>query len=513
VGQLLVDPDEVIAPHEHRHPRRHTRQPLQSVHRDRLARQARAVPWPLVPAPLDDVAERFARDVAQLLADLSGRPPASFATEVGTDLSSLVAAVVAADRRATDDEIWGWIAVSARHLGGTLAGATPADVRDQSLVPARAADLSRPSELARLIIDADRQRGTRRAWTYYERAMAVGHAAAALDAVPSRDELDAVDRLRQTLLAAIAEAGIERHAPPPAPTAPAPPGGAPAGSGAAPVPQPDAPPAEARPLEELLAELDGLIGLADVKREVHQVADLLQVQRLRAQHDLPVIETTRHLVFTGNPGTGKTTVARLVAEIYHSLGVVSRGHLVECDREDLVAGFVGQTAIKTTEVVKRALGGILLIDEAYALARGGENDFGREAIDTLVKLMEDHRDDLVLIVAGYPEEMERLLDTNPGLRSRFSRVVHFADYTDDELVAMFRSMGAGQRYSPDDGAVAAVRARLAAEPRTRGFGNGRFVRNLFEQSVVRHAGRVVDLPAPTEADLSTHTPADVPSAG
>ena len=159
----------------------------------------------------------------------------------------------------------------------------------------------------------------------------------------------------------------------------------------------------ARPTEELLAELDALVGLANVKAEVRRLTSLLQVQQLRAERGLPVMETSHHLVFSGNPGTGKTTVARLLSQIYRAVGVVSKGHLVETDRADLVAGYVGQTAMKTQQVLEASLGGMLLIDEAYALARGGENDFGREAIDTLVKFMEDHRDDLAIVAAGYTD--------------------------------------------------------------------------------------------------------------
>ena len=174
-------------------------------------------------------------------------------------------------------------------------------------------------------------------------------------------------------------------------------------------------------------------------------------------------------MFTGNPGTGKTTVARLLSQILRSLGVVSKGHLVETDRSHLVAGYVGQTAVRTREVMESALGGTLLIDEAYALARGSEQDFGREAIDTIVKFMEDHRDDLAVIAAGYPEEMATLIDANPGLKSRFTRTIHFPDYTTDELVAIFRSMGDANRYQLDDAAPAtastALDRRRAAHPR------------------------------------------------
>src|SRR5207253_2486907 len=188
----------------------------------------------------------------------------------------------------------------------------------------------------------------------------------------------------------------------------------------------EAPPAElppARPLQEVMAELAGLVGLKDVKAEVRRVTDLIQVENLRKERKLPVAEQSRHLVFTGNPGTGKTTVARLLGDIYRSLGVVAKGQLVEADRSTLVAGYIGQTAIQVRQTFDKAMGGVLLIDEAYALARGGERDFGQEAIDTIVKFIEDHRQDVVVIAAGYPDEMHQFIDSNPGLRSRFPKTI------------------------------------------------------------------------------------------
>ncbi len=227
----------------------------------------------------------------------------------------------------------------------------------------------------------------------------------------------------------------------------------------------------ARPLEELLAELDELVGLQAVKAEVKLVTNLLQVQKLRRERDLPVLEQSRHLVFTGNPGTGKTTVARLLAQIYRTLGVVKRGHLVETDRAGLVAGYVGQTAPRVVAVFDSADEGVLLIDEAYSLARGGERDFGREAIDTIVKLIEDRRDRIVVIMAGYTDEMAELVATNPGIRSRFPRTIHFPDYTTDELLAIIDGMGDKGGYQLDDEARAKARAWLDAAPRDKGFGN------------------------------------------
>jgi SpoVK/Ycf46/Vps4 family AAA+-type ATPase len=269
----------------------------------------------------------------------------------------------------------------------------------------------------------------------------------------------------------------------------------------------------ARPLDELLAELDELVGLDGVKREVHLVTNLLRVQQIRRRRDLPVLDQSRHLIFTGNPGTGKTTVARLLAQIYRTLGVVERGHLVETDRAGLVAGFVGQTAGRVVAAFDRAEGGVLLVDEAYSLARGGENDFGREAIDTVVKLVEDRRDRLVVILAGYPDEMDALVAANPGMRSRFPKSIHFADYDDDELLAIVESIGARGHYRLDDEGRAAVRRWLAAQPRDRGFGNGRLARNLVEAAVANQATRLVALADPTDEQLTTLTAADVPPIG
>ncbi len=223
-----------------------------------------------------------------------------------------------------------------------------------------------------------------------------------------------------------------------------------------------------------------------------------------------MLDTSRHLVFTGNPGTGKTTVARLLAEIYRTLGVVQRGHLVETDRAGLVAGYVGQTALKVTSRCSTPPHeGMLLIDEAYALARGGDNDFGREAIDTLVKFMEDHRDDIAIVAAGYPAEMQEFVDANPGLKSRFTRTVFFPDYTDDELVTIFVKLAGKSGYELSDGGLAKVRQMIGAEPRTRGFGNARFVRNLFETAVAHQAMRLAPLTDPSNEQLATLTADDI----
>ncbi len=273
---------------------------------------------------------------------------------------------------------------------------------------------------------------------------------------------------------------------------------------AAPAPDAAAPPAKS--LNELLAELDGLIGLAAVKAEIHRQVAVLRIEAKRETAGLRTPSITRHLVFTGNPGTGKTTVARLVAGIYQALGLLSSGQLVEVDRSELVAGYLGQTAIKTAEVVARAAGGVLFIDEAYSLAG---DQYGTEAIDTLVKEMEDRRDDLVVVVAGYPVPMEIFVAQNPGLASRFRTSIEFADYTDDELVAIFRSLSTAVDYDVSDAVEERFRALLADVVRGSTFGNGRFARNVLEAAVGRHAWRLRDVDAPTLEQLRALEPQDL----
>ncbi|MFC5642713.1 right-handed parallel beta-helix repeat-containing protein [Kitasatospora cinereorecta] len=268
---------------------------------------------------------------------------------------------------------------------------------------------------------------------------------------------------------------------------------------------------DCRPADEALAELEALVGLATVKREVRTLIDLISVGRRRQQAGLKAPSPRRHLVFTGSPGTGKTTVARLYGEILASLGVLQRGHLVEVARVDLVGEHIGSTAIRTAAAFDRARGGVLFIDEAYALApEDGGRDFGREAIDTLVKLMEDHRDAVVVIVAGYTAEMERFLAANPGLSSRFSRTVTFPDYSADELLQIARAQCLEHEYQLAEGTASALLDHFAALDRGTGFGNGRTARQVFETMVERHAMRVAHLSDPSTEELQLLVPADLP---
>jgi hypothetical protein len=467
---------------------------------------------------LVDPARRFSDTVGDALvqiADSVGGPDADrLRHDAVLEAFNLSCGVLLADGRLSDDELWALLRAFGPQLETQLGLATPAAIREAGLAERQRAFLDHPSELFDVLLTADATHGTAHAHRYLERVSDLAFAVASADIHTSVQELDRIEALRGQLLTAIDAMERARRDQPITPTSPvAPVTPATAASAVAQAAAPAEADPPARPLDELLAELDELVGLADVKREVKLVANLLRVQRLRSERGMPVVAHSHHLIFTGNPGTGKSTVARLMAEIYRTLGVVERGHLVETDRAGLVAGFVGQTAPLVVARFDEADGGMLLIDEAYSLVRGGERDFGREAIDTIVKLIEDRRDRIVVVMAGYPEEMAELIDANPGLRSRFPKSIHFPDYSTAELLRIMRSLGDKAGYHLDAAALERATAWLDAVPRTRGFGNGRTVRNLFEHSVAAQATRLADVAEPSDAQLATLEGADVPDPG
>ena len=270
---------------------------------------------------------------------------------------------------------------------------------------------------------------------------------------------------------------------------------------------------EEKPETDPMEDLNELIGLTGIKHDVRELYDFTKIQKLRKDAGMKTVPVSMHLVFTGNPGTGKTTVARILARLYKQIGVLSTGQLVECDRSGLVAGYVGQTAVKTQKKIEEAMGGVLFIDEAYSLARSADQgtDFGQEAIDTILKAMEDHRDEFVVIVAGYTKPMETFIHSNPGLQSRFNKFIEFPDYTVDELLAIFDLNCRKYEYVPDPEAREQVKTllmlRKAQMPEN--FANAREVRNLFESIITNQARRIAVLEHPTKEEMQRITLEDL----
>lgn len=257
------------------------------------------------------------------------------------------------------------------------------------------------------------------------------------------------------------------------------------------------------PQQDPMEQLQELVGLTELKEDVKELVSLVKVQKLRQENGLKTVPVSLHLVFSGNPGTGKTTIARILAKLYQQIGVLSKGQLVEVDRSALVAGYVGQTAMKTQEKIKEAMGGILFIDEAYTLVREGGNDFGQEAIDTILKAMEDHRDELVVIVAGYPDLMKRFVNSNPGLKSRFNKFFYFPDYTVEELMEIFRGFCRKYDYQMEEETEAEVTAHIhkMEEEKDENFANARSVRNFFEKIITNQAARIAAMEQPKGEDM------------
>ena len=274
---------------------------------------------------------------------------------------------------------------------------------------------------------------------------------------------------------------------------------------------------EKKPETDPMEDLNELIGLTGIKHDVRELYDFTKIQKLRKDAGMKTVPVSMHLVFTGNPGTGKTTVARILARLYKQIGVLSTGQLVECDRSGLVAGYVGQTAVKTQKKIEEAMGGVLFIDEAYSLARSADQgtDFGQEAIDTILKAMEDHRDEFVVIVAGYTKPMETFIHSNPGLQSRFNKFIEFPDYTVDELLAIFDLNCRKYEYVPDPEAREQVKTLLMLRKAqmTENFANAREVRNLFETIITNQARRIAVLEHPTKEEMQKITLEDLRDEG
>jgi len=372
-------------------------------------------------------------------------------------------------------------------------------------------DLFEPPVFFSRLCEYDRRKNTQLARRFVDQMTLLMLLFAAVDSVVSESEAGFINACADTLGALCDRQGLGTDRPSlkadefitrrDAPSTPAAPAKAGAREETPAVEEEAAPPPN---LDEVLAELERLCGLEQVKKDVKSLINLVKVRKMREEAQLPVVPMSLHLVFLGNPGTGKTTVARLLAQIYHAIGVLSKGQLVEVDRSGLVAGFVGQTALKTGEVIQKAIGGVLFIDEAYSLAnQESANDFGREAIEVLLKGMEDNRKDLIVIVAGYTNLMEKFIHSNPGLESRFNKYFFFEDYDGAQLMDIFRSICKKQGYTLTQEAESWMAKDLLNlyESRDENFGNARDVRNLFEKAVSRHSNRVAAMDSPTKENL------------
>ena len=425
-------------------------------------------------------------------------------TELTDHVLGLVGTLIAADDTTSDEEL-AYVIEMARPFQPQepTKGETAQIVRKA----ARRTDLAKVPDYFRAVVQTDKATGGRLAGDVLWCLRELGLGVIAADSNSDPREVEWLTKHLSLLREAAESAGL-RLAPEPS--------SAVATDAARATAAPGEPqPVDQVALDALLEKLHALVGLKRVKEEVETLTNLIRVRAMRRAKELPSAPMSLHMVFMGNPGTGKTTVARILAEIFRALGVLSRGHLTEVDRSGLVAGYVGQTALKVTEVVERALGGVLFIDEAYALTTSrGSTDFGFEAVDSLVKLMEDHRDDLVVIVAGYPKPMREFVGSNPGLESRFNRYIDFADYSPEELRAIFDKLcGEGAYTLTKDASDAADRLFHAMyEDRDRTFANGRAVRNLFERAVAQQANRIAKETDPTREVLCALDTVDLEKA-